>query len=83
MAVTATIHTPPPPPALDTRVVTLSMPYDVAVSLERVLAFVSGDPDTTYRRHTADIKQALASLGVQGNVGTRFSGSTVAHFIKE
>ena len=38
MTVTAAIPTPPPPPQPDTRVGTLQMPYDVAVTLVRVLS---------------------------------------------
>ena len=81
MTVTATIHTPPPPPPPpqpDTRVVTLQMPYDVAVTLVRVLSYVGGSPDTTYRGHTAQVKDALSEIGVVGAFNSRFAGSLTA-----
>lgn len=83
MTVTATIHTPPPPPQPDTRVVTLQMPYDVAVTLVRVLSYVSGSPQTTYRAHGEEIKQALYAVGVEAVAGTRFSGSLFADPLPE
>ncbi len=78
MTVTAAIHTPPPPPQPDTRIVTLQMPYDVAVTLVRVFMVIGGNPHTTYRVHGEEIKQALYAVGVEGVVGTRFSGSLIA-----
>ncbi len=78
MTVTATIHTPPPPPQPDKRVVTLQMPYDVAVTLVRVLSYVSGDPACTYRGHTDQVKVALLGQNLPCRIGSRFTGSLTA-----
>ncbi len=79
MTVTATIHTPPPPPQPDTRVVTLQMPYDVAVTLRFLLAYVGGDGYTTYRMHADEIAQALSFVGVLWREDSmRFSGGVQA-----
>lgn len=78
--VTATITTPPPPPQKDRRIVTLTMPYDVAVTLRELLGNVSGCPDTTYRVHTAAVSDALDVNGVLWRPYLRFSGSVNAAF---
>lgn len=71
MTVTATIHTPPPPPQPDTRVVTLQMPYDVAVTLLSLLQKIGG-AGNTYRSHTNKISLALAATGMADEAHKRF-----------
>jgi hypothetical protein len=83
MTVTATIHTPPPPPQPDTRVVTLQMPYDVAVTLVRVLSYVSGNPDDSYRGHVNEIKNALLIQNIPCKTGSRFTGTLTAKLFTE
>jgi hypothetical protein len=56
--VTATVTTPPPKPVNDPRVVTLTMPYDVAVTLLDLTEHVGGTRDT-YRTHTDSIADAI------------------------
>lgn len=77
MTVTATIHTPPPDPIPDRRVVTLTMPYDVAVTLLSLTRCIGGKWDTTYRLHTRMIQAALENTNVSRG-GCRFFGDIAA-----
>jgi len=77
VTVTATIHTPPPEPQPDRRVVTLTMPYDVAVTLRAMLgSHVIGEFDGTYREHTRHLYSALAEA--VPTAGRRFDGKITA-----
>lgn len=81
MTVTATIHTPPPDPVPDRRVVTLTMPYDVAVTLLALTRCIGGKWHDTYRLHTRMIQAALGNANVLYG-GYRFSGDVEAQPIK-
>ena len=73
LTVTCTVQEPPPEPKPDRRTVTLTMPYDVAVTLQSVLNKVGGDPATTFRKHTALLCGQLDYRGVRGD-RFRFTG---------
>lgn len=74
MTVTATIHTPPPDPVPDRRVVTLTMPYDVAVTLRSLLGrCVYGEAGKTYRGHVDHVYGALAEA-IPNIPRARFTG---------
>lgn len=77
MTVTATIHTPPPEPQPDRRVVTLTMPYDVAVTLLSMTHYVSGSPSESYRMHMDRLQTALYNANVDDEY-ERFEGDIEA-----
>ena len=72
MTVRAEIHdvpTPNPP-----REVTLTMPYDVAVTLYELIGWhVSGSGKI--RKHTTAIWEALTNAGFDSDKATRFTGT--------
>lgn len=78
MTVTATIHTPPPEPQSDRRVVTLTMPYDVAVTLRALLGgHVTGHLASSYMAHTNQVWAALVPV-VEAGIPARFSDTVEA-----
>lgn len=62
---------------VEEKIVSLQLPYDVAVSLCAIVSKVRGTPVASYRAHSDALLDALQRAGVDPDY-TRFSGSVDA-----